>query len=425
MPETLASLLNGLFTALIATVPTRCAATFFELLIGTLQVNSPHLSSVIFYLGTDCHWTTYYWFIRKASWSWLNVLKTWFKVIDGLLDEDLSTFVIDDFVLFRSSDGAPEVKYHRDHAKKANRPKYVKGQSWLMLARIVQKDGRVGAVPLISRLMKKLGNPSKLKTAGLIAELAFPLLSGRLIRLLVDAWYTKGPLLLPLLERFPNLEIIGQARHDTALFYAPTAAEQPAIGRPRKYGRKVIPDELKTHSKRMTLYGKKQQVQYRSCICLARFLKGRKVRAVWMLLEDASKWRLLLSTNPKLSALEVMEAYNLRWKVEPTINDFKNRFGLLQAWQQTRQSLARWSTILTIAYGINKLVAILQPEGTKVITPIIPWRSKQPLTAGWIRLGMVQLFGHFCLTPESRQNFSRFYPQIVKELIRNGLKGVT
>ena len=170
----------------------------------------------------------------------------------------------------------------------------------------------------------------------------------------------KNPLILPLLGEFSNLEIIGQVRHDTALFYPPTPAEQKPRGRKRKYGRKVVRDELVVHQIVVELYGQKQRVQYRTCICLARFLKGLRVRVVWVLLGDAKKWRLLLCTNPDRSAIEIMQGYDRRWKVEPSYNDFKNRFGLLQAWQQTRQTLARWVALLTVTYGLNKLIAIVQ-----------------------------------------------------------------
>jgi len=34
-------------------------------------------------------------------------------------------------------------------------------------------------------------------------------------------------------------------------------------------------------------------------------------------------------------------------------NELKNLFGLLNAWQQTRQTLARWSTMICLAYGLR------------------------------------------------------------------------
>ncbi len=416
---TLVVFLQQAFTSLLSAVPSRCMATLFELLVGILQVKSPHVSSVIFYLGSECHWTTYYWFIRKAKWSWLYLLRAWVKLSLRFSDDSLVVVAIDDFLNQRSSEKAPGVAFHHDHAKKHNRPKHIWGQCWVNLSRIVQKGNRLGAIPLINRLSRVCGNRSKLKTAVLLCWIVFPFFEDRTIRLLVDAWYMKGPLILPLLGEFANLEIIGQVRRDTALFHPPTAEEQKPRGRKRIYGKRVKFDDLPELTEELKLYGKKQLVRYRTCLCLARFLKGLGVRIVWVLLEGATKWRLLLSTNPNRSAVEIMKAYDPRWKVEPSYNDFKNRFGLLQAWQQSRQALARWVALLTIGYGINKLIAILQPQETEKVAPDIPWRKNKPLTAGWIMLGMVRLFRHFRLNPESRQNVGQNHEQIVKELVKN------
>ncbi len=399
-------------------------ATLFELLIGVLQVKSAHVSSVILYLDTDRHCTTYYWFIREAKWSWLSLLRAWIKLTLFFSMDSLIVVAIDDFINQRSSKKAPGTTFHHDHAKKHNRSKYIWGQCWVNLSRIVQKGSRVGAVPLINRLIRVNGNRSKLKTAKLLCWIAFPFFEGHFIRLLVDAWYMKNPLILPLLGEFSDLEIIGQVRHDTALFYSPTLAEQKPRGRKRKYGRKVVGDELTIQQIETELYDQKQLVQYRTCICLARFLKGLKVRVVWVLMEDAKKWRLLLCTNPTRSAIEIMQGYDRRWKVEPSYNDFKNRFGLLQAWQQSRQTLARWVSLLTVTYGLTKLIAIVQPKGTKNVVPKIPWRKGKPLTAGWVILGTSRLFRNLRLNPESRLNFNQNYKQIVKELIKNRLNQI-
>ena len=420
MPEIeLFTLLSDFFTSLLAAVPSRCRATLLELLIGLLQAPSAHLTDVIWAiwaLGADKHFTTYYWFVRKAKWSWLALLAAWLRVTVHWVDEKVITLIIDDFIVPRSSKKAPGVTSHYDHAKKSNRPDYLNGQGWVIFSRVIEKAGRIGAIHLGCRLIRRLGNRSKLKTARLIGELAFPFFEGHVLRLLIDAWYMKSPLVVPLLKQFPNLHVIGQVRHDTALFHVPTAEEQPKKqGRKKIYGKKVQFDELPEQAIKLTLYSKEQTVRYRSCECVARFLKGRRVRAVWVLLEDAAKWKLLLSTNPELTPVEVMTGYDRRWKVEPAINDFKNRFGLLEAWQQSRQTLARWVALLTVSYSFVKLLAILLPTDSKNLIPSIPWRAGKPITAAWMRLAIIRLFSGFRLLPESRRNIGRFYHRLIPE----------
>ena len=80
------------------------------------------------------------------------------------------------------------------------------------------------------------------------------------------------------------------------------------------------------------LYGKKQVVLYRTAICLAKFMKGKAVRAVWMQFEDSSgklsKTRLLLATSTELSAKEIFTFYARRWAIEDLFNQMKNNWGV-------------------------------------------------------------------------------------------------
>lgn len=98
------------------------------------------------------------------------------------------------------------------------------------------------------------------------------------------------------------------------------------------------------------LYGKWQWVRYRTAACLAKFLRGHQVRAVWMQFEDEegnlSKPRLLISTNSAQNADEVFKGYARRWAIEDLFNQMKNGWGWREAWQQSRQTLHRWTQIL-------------------------------------------------------------------------------
>ncbi len=114
---------------------------------------------------------------------------------------------------------------------------------------------------------------------------------------------------------------IGQVRRDTALHDMPV--QQKGRGRPRKYGEKYTAEHVATlqeHRRKVFLYGKWQWVRYRSAICLAKFMKGRRVRAVWMQFEaedgTLSKQRLLLSTDCNLSPEEIFTYYARRWSID-------------------------------------------------------------------------------------------------------------
>ena len=89
----------------------------------------------------------------------------------------------------------------------------------------------------------------------------------------------------------------------------------------------------------LRLYGKEREVAFRSCVCRARFLKGRIVRVVWSsFINDKGKTehRLFLSTNPDLEGSEIWKIYSMRWPIEPMFQQMKHQFGCKNLWQQGR-----------------------------------------------------------------------------------------
>ena len=115
-------------------------------------------------------------------------------------------------------------------------------------------------------------------------------------------------------------EVIGQVRRDTALFALPPPREPARRGRPRLYGARLDGDAvaaLPASVHAIAGYGGRS-ARLRHAVCRPRFLKGVIVR--WCELEKPgggwAKTRLLLSTNPALSAPAIVEAYSNRWSIE-------------------------------------------------------------------------------------------------------------
>src|SRR4051812_22585544 len=83
--------------------------------------------------------------------------------------------VIDDSVVERVSTEAPGSLTHHNHNAKPNRPKFLRGQGWLCLAAVIERnDFAVGAVPLLLRLVRRGANRGKLRSAGLLLHLLGP-----------------------------------------------------------------------------------------------------------------------------------------------------------------------------------------------------------------------------------------------------------
>ncbi|MGB5010982.1 MAG: transposase, partial [Candidatus Dechloromonas phosphoritropha] len=227
-------------------------------------------------------------------------------------------------------------------------------------------------------------------------------------RLLIDAWFMRKSLILPLLEQ--RVRIIGQVRRDTALFLPPEP-EPKRRGRKRKYGRRIdatMLDALPMTEMKLTLYGKSQRVRLRSVIAIARFLKGLPVRAVWCEMhQDDGTWsrpRLILATETGLTAQDVVEIYAERWGIEPLFHNLKRWWGVANLWQQSKPLLELWMQIRCTAYALMQLLA-LKLWGAFPLMEIAPWRKGATITAGlfgqWMRIQFVGLRVRSALDPKS------------------------
>jgi len=400
-------ILTTLVDRLAEAVPRRARATFTELLVGAAVTRGGHVTDAILAAGLSRSWTSYYWFLQRGRWSWLAVWRALLEVLKELFAPPVWHVVIDDTVVERISSRAPGSLLHRNHSAKPNRSRFLRGQGWLCLAAVVEQGWRVGAVPLMLRLVRRGTNRGKLVSARFLLGLLGQRL-GR-VRVLLDAWFMRARLIEAALA--DGHTVIGRARRDLALYAVPRPPRRRRRGRPRKYGPRMTPERveaLPVHRSARILYGKLEVARYRSCRVAARFLRGRVVRAVWVRLErpdrrdGAGEERLLVCTDPDLPAVEVITSYAKRWSVEPLFAAVKHGWGLKDAWQQSRQVLMRWVTILAAGYALSQMLAYADPARTPGLATPAPWRSPGTRTAGLIRAGLARLLrgvGPPALTP--------------------------
>jgi hypothetical protein len=377
-----------------AAVPARARATFLDLLLGAAASKGGHVTDAILAAGLSRGWSTYYWFLEQGRWSWLRVCEAQLEVLKRLFHPRVWYGVIDDSVVERVATAAPGSLMHHNHTAKPNRPKFLRGQGWLCLAAVIERnDFAVGAVPLLLRLVRRGTNRGKLRSAGLLLRL----LGQRLghVRLLLDAWFMRAWLIQRALAA--GHTVIGCVRRDLALFDVPKPPRKHQQGRPRKYGAQLTPDRvaaLPEHRSAAILYGKLEVVRYRTGLVAARFLRGR---AVWVELERPNRrdkprvQRLLICTDPALSALEVISGYAKRWAVESLFRNLKHGFGLKDAWQQSRQVLMRWVSVAAAGYAIAQMLAFTAPAGLAGLAEPAPWRAPGTRTAGLIQVGIARI----------------------------------
>ena len=386
-------------TFLAEALPLRSVGTFIELLIGAMLTPAGFVTEAYLVVTMRNHWSSYYKWLQKGHWSWLRLSRQFVRLILKVVKQEVIHLVIDDTLTLRASKKAPGSQIHHQHGNKPNLAQYVRGQCWVSLAWVIRREKQPVALPLLTRLVPGISNTGKRVAAKTLIRAVYRLLDGRKVRVLVDSWYMRRIFIESMLAR--GFDVIGQVRIDTRLYDEPPKRKKGQRGRPRKYGRKYTPKRI-AHLKRsmvtLPLYGKEQEVRYRSKVLMAHFLGGRLVRVVWCEFKSESghwkKAHLLLSTDAKLTPEQIIEAYGERWSIESMFNQLKLSWGLKEAWQQTRQTLHRWVHLTLVGYGLIQLLGYLDDQTVRQLCCHSPWRKDNPTTAGQIRKGLLLIFHH-------------------------------
>ncbi len=363
----------------------------------------------------EAHWTTYYKLIERAQVSVADLSLQLLQLTQRVFPNELVNLIIDDTLVPRCAKTGPGISIKHDHSRKANRPTFLNSQGWVTLALVVRvRLGSALTLPIRSWLVEESGQLGKLWVARQLIESIRG--NVREARLLIDAWFMRKSLILPLLEQ--KVRIIGQVRRDTALYLQPEP-EPKRRGPKRKYGERLdmaMLDTLPAQERNLMLYGKMQSVRVRSVIAVARFLKGVPVRAVWCeMRQDDNTWsrpRLILATETELSAQTVVELYAERWGIEPLFHNLKRWWGVTNLWQQSKEALELWMQIRSTAYALTQLLALKLWESFPLME-IAPWRKRTMITAGlfgqWLRIRFIGLPVRHAYNPKSG-NFVMPFP---------------
>ena len=215
LPAAVCVLLSEWISYLLAAVPPRSRRTFVELLIGCMLNPEGWVTRAIGAICREAHWTTYYKLIERAHVSVADLSIRVLQLVQRVFPADLVTLIIDDTLVLRCAKTGPGISIKHDHSHKANRPTFLNAQCWVTLALVVRVHlGSALTVPLRSWLVEESGQRGKLWVARQLIDS----IRGHVkhVRLLIDAWFMRRRLILPLLEQ--QVRIIGQVRRDTALF---------------------------------------------------------------------------------------------------------------------------------------------------------------------------------------------------------------
>lgn len=231
--------------------------------------------------------------------------------------------------------------------------KFLYGHVWVTLALIVVHPAwGVVALPLLACMYVRFKNlksiaphnrpafQTKLEMAAELLKWAVPMLKslGKPIRVVVDGGYVRRTFLKAAASL--SVTVIGRLRKDAALFSVPVKG--PARrGRKRKYGKNRISLAKRAGHRQgwlqgeFLLYGETVTKKYKTFLAAYPPASGL-IRVVLVKMDDG--FLPLLSTDPNLTAKEILEDYARRNAIEQTFKDLKEVYGAAQ--QQVRHWFA-------------------------------------------------------------------------------------
>lgn len=390
----------------------RLSTTFVELLLGALMEDRGWIAAAFLAIGARRSWKAYFWAIEKGKLRLLAPIRALCSIAaEATAGERCRVFAIDDTFIPRSTDKAPGSVVTHQHTKKQNRPEYMPGQTLVVLAAVVRGDSFERAVPLAASLPFAKGNGGKIRSAMVMIRAISGAFPGPKT-LVADAWYMRANLIGTAL-RF-GFRCVGQVRGDTVPYEAPPSRLPGTKGRPRKKGARIDPESLPLTAPigAIPLWSGRT-MRWRTAVCLAGFLGLRKVRAVWAEMMDPDepgRWtkpRLLISTDPTMSALEILRVSARRWTIESLFQALKDGGGLHEMWMQGRRALIRWIHVRLAAMALAQMITLRLGSDILGALKRMGWRKALRPTAGMVRIALPMLFGgdaiHALWNPKSRE----------------------
>jgi hypothetical protein len=262
------------------------------------------------------------------------------------------------------------------------------GHVWVVLSVVVKVpfSRRLWALPVLFRLYRshkeceRKGVPHHTKTelARGMLEVLTTWLDGSAIRVAMDNAYSNRRVLLPLLG---DVTFVGALCPDAALFKPPPPysgrGQRRCYGDPLPKLKQILADKkYPSQQCSVSLYGREQTVRCKVLDVLWKGVTGQHLLRVVLLCphKHDSKVRAYFSTDPTMSASEILATYAGRWSTEVCFRDLKQELGFADS--QARKPAAVERTAPFVGYSYTTLVLWFSAgawQSPLAQPPVRPW----------------------------------------------------
>ena len=357
------------------------AQTLFLLVLSILALESADSIRTLYrhFLSgiTEKSLNAFYYACSYAKTDYSRFMNVTAHMALSLVPQDLEThpvfLCIDDTMVAKFGEKFENVAKLFDHAAHGG-SNYLNGHCFvsLMLRVPVWDHGRIVylSVPLGYRMWKK--KESKLVLAADMVRRIMPeFRTKKDVIILCDSWYTKQEL-IAVIDEYPNLGLIGNARSDSAIYDLPPAPTGKR-GRPKKRGKRLsIVDDF-------TLSAQKIDGYYTAARrVLTNIFGSRQVMAYVTAADKKSTARRLFFSTVSPERLQIFCAwqdaaplnhtgsdwmefiplflYKFRWDIEVSYYEQKTFWSLCSYMVRSRKGIEMLVNLINISYCAMKLL---------------------------------------------------------------------
>jgi hypothetical protein len=270
------------------------------------------------------------------------------------------------------------------------------GHVWVVLGLNVHAFGKAWCLPVLFRLYRsekqcqreKRSQRKKPELAQELITLLAAAVPGRTLRVLGDSDYTNRSVIQ---GRPGNVQLIGRARTDAALYAPPPPRRPGQMGRPVLKGKRLLSPEQRAARKnapwqrvKVSVYGK--TVRARVLVIDALWYRAAGTELVRLVLvrgfpgherDDA-----FVSTDPSLSAQSIIEAYAERWPLEVTFHECHGRLGFEDPQNRLEHAVERTAPMALWGYTLVVLWYVKWGQQTRAArVPQMPWYTSKAAPA--------------------------------------------